>query len=113
MVLDFDTTCVIQAWVSPQVEGSIPKEKVELLLSFQGRCLVSLRLIHHDQWMGSAIHQSGIWEIKDSWSFVWDDPDRVRGNEENANNSRSLWTGDLKPNLLIPNSMPSIFIERH
>ena len=102
MVLDFDTICVIQAWASPQKEGTIPKEKVGLLLIFKGRCFVSFHHIHHGQWMGSAIHESGIWEIKNSWSFVWDDTDRVWRNEENSDNSRSLWTGDLKHILLIP-----------
>ena len=111
MVSDFDTICVIQAWASPQKEGTIPKEKVGLLLIFKGRCFVSFHHIHHGQWMGSAIHESGIWEIKNSWSFVWDDTDRVWRNEENSDNSRSLWTGDLKHILLIPKPIPSIILQ--
>ena len=60
MVLDFVTTYAIQAWGLPQGEGMrFLKGKVRTLFS-QGRCLVSLRLIRHDQRLGSAIHQSGI-----------------------------------------------------
>ena len=49
MVLDFAITYAIQAWASPRVEGmKIKNGKVAKLFS-QGRCLVSLRLIRHDQ----------------------------------------------------------------
>ena len=39
MVLDFDMTCVIKAWGSPQVEGKqgILKWKLSLLFSQDGR----------------------------------------------------------------------------